>query len=260
MKIINFSIALVILITCVSCKEENKSIEIKEHKHWSYTGETSPEHWAEIEKNSDCNGENQSPINIIVDHTIATNNSDELNIFYSPETILNKVDNNGHSIQFDFNQGDSIQYKKDFYHLKQIHFHEPAEHLVNGIRYPIEIHFVHQSDKGNLTVLGIFGEEGETSDLFQFFKTFLPIKNGESKEINYPVDLSSLYPKSKDYYSYSGSLTTPPCSENVNWVLFKDQLILSYNQVLKLKSNMPINNYRKEQPLNARKVYLNRAN
>lgn len=260
MIIKKISIAIIILIACTSCKKENKSIKTEEDKHWSYTGETSPDNWAEIEKNSDCDGKHQSPINIIIDHAISTNNSNDLKIFYTPETVISKVKNNGHSIQFDFEAGDSIQYKKDFYHLKQIHFHEPAEHLINGIRYPIEIHFVHKSDEDNLTVLSIFGEEGDTSELFHFFNTFLPIKSGESKEMNYPVDLTSLYPKSKDYYSYSGSLTTPPCSENVNWVIFKEQLILSYTQVLKLKSNMPINNYRTEQPLNGRKVYLNSIN
>ncbi len=249
-----------ILIVLGSCKNETgskQSVEKESEKHWSYQGETSPENWAEIEKNSDCDGKNQSPINIIVDHTVPVNNIDNLKVFYSPETVINKVENNGHTIQFEFNLGDSIQYKNDVYHLKQVHFHEPAEHIINGIRYPIEIHFVHKSDQDKLTVLSVFGEEGEVSRLSVFFKTFLPIKNGESKEINYPIDLSFLYPKSKDFYSYSGSLTTPPCTENVNWVIFKDQLILSYDQVLKLKDNMPLNNYRNEQPLNGRKVYFN---
>ncbi len=102
-----------------------------------------------------------------------------------------------------------------------------------------------------------FGEEGEVSGMFDFSESFLPIKDEESKEINYAIDLTSLHPKSKDFYSYSGSLTTPPCTENVNWVIFKNQLILSYKQVLKLKNNMPLNNYRNEHPLNKRKVYLN---
>ena len=239
------------LIIFSSCKNEKKAA------HWSYEGESSPEHWTEIEKNSDCDGKSQSPINIIVDHTVAVNKADQLQVFYSPETELSTVKNNGHSLQFDFEEGDSIHYKKETYHLKQLHFHEPAEHLVNGIRYPIEIHFVHKSDKDHLTVLSVFGEEGDTSDLTRLLKTFLPIESGASKNINYPIDLSSLYPKGNRFYSYSGSLTTPPCSENVNWVIFKDQIILSYEQVLNLKETMPLNNYRNEQPLNERIVYLN---
>jgi len=250
------------LIVIASCKEKNKSslTKNKEQTHWTYDGETSPEHWAEIEKNSDCDGKSQSPINIIVDHTTPVNNVDDLKIFYTPQTVISKVKNNGHSIQFDFEPGDSIRYKKEIYHLKQIHFHEPAEHIINGIRYPIEIHFVHKSDTNNLTVLSIFGEEGEISSLFNFFETFLPIKNGESKIIDQKVDLTSLYPKSTGFYSYSGSLTTPPCTENVNWVIFKDQLILSYTQALLLKANMPLNNYRNEQPLHDRVVQYHYEN
>lgn len=175
-----------LLIIFSSCKNDEKI------KHWTYEGETSPEHWAKIEKNSDCDGKSQSPINIITDHTLPVKNVNNLKVFYSPKTVINKVKNNGHSIQFNFEPGDSIQYKKEVYHLKQIHFHEPAEHLINGIRYPIEIHFVHKSDQNNLTVLGIFGEEGEVSGLFDFFESFLPIKNGESKEINKAIDFTSL--------------------------------------------------------------------
>ena len=251
MKKIFIGLFYALIFIFISCNNEKKI------EHWTYDGETSPEHWAEIEKNSDCDGKSQSPINIIVDHTISVENIDDLKVLYSPKTIISKVENNGHSIQFDFEPGDSIQYKKETYHLKQIHFHEPAEHLVNGIRYPIEIHFVHKSKQDNLTVLSIFGIEGEVSELYGFFETFLPVKKGESKIINQEVDLQSLYPKNKDFYSYSGSLTTPPCTENVNWIIFKDQLILSYKHVLKLKNNMPLNNFRNEQLINDRVVHLN---
>ena len=253
------SLFYIFLIVLSSCKDEHKLSlpKKKESKHWTYDGETSPEHWAEIEKNSDCDGINQSPINIIVDHTVPVNNVNDLKVFYSTETIISKVKNNGHSIQFDFEPGDSIRYKKEIYHLKQIHFHEPAEHIVNGVRYPIEIHFVHKSDQDKLTVLSIFGVEGDVSGLFDFFETFLPIKNGESKVIDQKVDLQSLYPKSKGFYSYNGSLTTPPCTEGVNWVIFKDQVVFSYTQAIKLKDNMPLNNYRNEQPLNDRVVSFN---
>ena len=251
---------LTVLGSCKNDTVSTQSVKKETPKHWTYEGETSPEHWAEIEKNSDCDGKNQSPINIIVDHTITVDRINDLKVFYSPETIISKVENNGHSIQFDFEPGDSIRYKKEIYHLKQIHFHEPAEHIINGVRYPIEIHFVHKSEQNNLTVLSIFGEEGEVSGLFDFLETFLPIKNGESKVIDQKVDLQSLYPKSNEFYSYSGSLTTPPCTEGVNWVIFKDPIVLSYAQVLKLKDNMPLNNYRNEQPLNDRNVYLNSNN
>lgn len=242
-----------------SCKQETKHETVNEtthEKHWSYQGETSPEHWAEIEKNSFCDGKSQSPINIIEkDAQLSTANN--LEFHYSPSTVLKMVENNGHSIQFDFEAGDSITFNNKSYSLKQLHFHEPAEHLINGIKYPIEIHLVHLNKDNEITVLGILGMEGEESQLFEFFESFLPIEKGQTKDINQSLDLTSLFPENKSFYSYSGSLTTPPCSEKVNWVVFKNPIVISVEEVLKLKNNMPLNNYRNEQPLNDRTVYLN---
>ncbi len=226
-------------------------------QHWSYSGETSPEHWVEIEKNSDCGGINQSPINIIHKYAHSVSTKNELNIKYTPTTLIKKVENNGHSIQFDFEAGDSINYKNQTFYLKQIHFHEPSEHKINGITYPIEMHLVHVSKSGEITVFGLLGEEGDKSQLFEFFESFLPLENGGSKEIHQKIDLSDLFLKDKNFYSYSGSLTTPPCSEQVNWIVFKEPFYLSVEEVLKLKNNMPINNYRNEQPLNGRIVLFN---
>jgi len=184
-------------------------------------------------------------------------NINDLKILYNPKTLLNKVENNGHSIQFDFEAGDSINYKNETYYLKQIHFHEPSEHRINGIIYPIETHLVHVSKTGKITVLGVLGEEGDESQLFEFFESFLPLENGATKNIHHNINLSSWFLAERHYYSYSGSLTTPPCTEGVNWIVFKEPIVLSVDEVLKLKNNMPVNNYRNEQPLNNREIKLN---
>ncbi len=249
------------LIVLCSCTNENKSSHLDEkeqheqEQHWSYEGETSPEHWAEIEKDSDCGGMYQSPINIIEKNTVPAKESDHLEVYYSPKTLLSKVENNGHSIEFEFRSGDSIMYKDQMFYLKQIHFHEPSEHKINGLIYPIEAHLVHISSSGKITVLSLLGIEGKESQLFELFKSFLPIKNGESKEINQEIDLTKLTLQNKDYFSYSGSLTTPPCTEDVNWIIFKKPIVISLEEVLALKKNMPLNNYRIEQPINGRVVY-----
>ena len=261
MKLQSSIILSALLISFFACKQEEKTTHTttdNHHAEWSYNGETSPEHWAEIVKNSDCAGKHQSPVNIIaIDTDSIPASQNNLKLIYTPETNLSKVVNNGHSVQFDFEVGDSIHYKNNTFHLKQIHFHEPSEHTINGIKYPIEIHLVHSNKDGEYTVLGILGEEGKESQLFEFLESFLPLKNGETKEINHSIDLETLFPTNKDYYSYSGSLTTPPCTENVNWVVFKNPIILSVDEVNKLKDNMPVNNYRNEQPLNDRVVNLN---
>ncbi|WP_299550456.1 carbonic anhydrase family protein [Seonamhaeicola sp.] len=250
-------LTLLVAIACYKTqKRPNNTIagHGTQEMHWSYSGETSPVHWAEIEKNSDCNGNHQSPINIIHNDVDSVRINNDLKILYTPSTLLSKVENNGHSIQFDFEPGDSINYKGKTFYLKQIHFHEPSEHRINGMIYPIEMHLVHVSKRGEITVLGVLGEEGKESQLFEFFESFLPLENGAVKDIHQKIDLSGLFLEDKHYYSYGGSLTTPPCSENVNWIVFKEPIILSVEEVLKLKNNMPLNNYRNEQALNGRIV------
>ena len=249
--------ALLVIAACTN-KKKSASEPVTAHQaqdHWSYQGETSPEHWTEIEKNSDCGGASQSPINIIDNTTVPMNPNDSLHLFYSPKTVLSKVENNGHSIQFDFETGDSIQFKNQVYYLKQIHFHEPSEHKINGVTYPIEAHLVHMSQNKQLMVFSVLGVEGEESQMFEFFKSFLPLENGETKEIHQELDITNLSLENRGYYYYSGSLTTPPCTENVNWIVFKDPIVISLDEVLALRKNMPLNNYRNEQPINDRTIY-----
>jgi len=259
-------ILIILVFSVISCKNKKSEATLNSGmmahhkdettKHWSYQGESSPEHWAEIEKQSDCAGINQSPINIIeVDSWYAPKDSLNLKIDYNSQTLIHDVINNGHTVQFDFELGDMIRYKNEVYDLKQIHFHESSEHTIDGIRFPIEIHLVHVNTTGVYTVLSILGKEGKEHIPFEFLEFFLPIKNGATKTIGKPFDLNSIFPENtEEYYSYDGSFTTPPCSETVNWIVFKQPIILSLNQVLKLKDNMPLNNYRNEQPLNNRKV------
>ncbi len=178
---------ILLVVSAMSCnKEQQKHWYKQAHKeqsdesHWSYEGETSPEHWAELEKDSDCSGQRQSPINIIDIYTVEDKDQEStIELFYSPKTILNKVRNNGHSIQFDFDKGDSIAYNQTNFNLFQIHFHEPSEHTINGVRYPIEIHLVHQSQEKNYTVLSIFGVEGEQSQTMEDMESFLPLQKGQ---------------------------------------------------------------------------------
>ena len=249
--------ALLCLASCQNPSEHKSASEKEETHEWSYAGETSPEHWAEIEKNSDCDGKNQSPINIIDLNVVKTDNdSNRLALLYSPETKLTKVTNNGHSIQYDFEKGDSICNQDKHFNLIQIHFHEPSEHTINGVRYPIEIHLVHQGPENQYTVIAIMGIEGTESEAIERMESYLPLKVGESKEIDRSLDLTSMFPKNKAYYNYSGSLTTPPCSEVVEWIIFKEPIVLSLEEVLKLKRDMPLDNYRDEQALNGRLVTL----
>lgn len=226
-----------------------------DHPEWDYTGELSPEHWAEMEEYSDCSGRHQSPVNIIdINSETDWELEKKMKLGYDASTHIYDVINNGHTVQFDFEEGDSLIWNDQTFYLKQIHFHEPAEHMINGIRYPIEIHLVHQSEEGSLAVVGILGKEGLGSAAFDFLENYLPLPPGSVAKIDKAFDLNSVLPEDLAFYTYPGSLTTPPCSEGVRWFVMKDAIELSEDQVLTLQENMPHNNYRGHQPLNGRRV------
>ena len=119
----------------------------------------------------------------------------------------------------------------------------------------LEMHMVHTNEEGEITVLGILGEEGKNSAPFEFLEKYLPIPKDSKKIINAPFNLNLNLPEDHEsFFFYTGSLTTPPCTENVNWILFRNSITLSLEQVIVLQELMPLNNYRNEQPLNERVV------
>jgi carbonic anhydrase len=241
-------------------REENLEFRHQiENEKWTYKGETGPEHWAEIEKDSDCDGKFQSPINIIDIDAVTDHSLKPIRIHYSSNVKIHDVLNNGHSIQYDFEKGDYITIGDKKYELKQIHFHEASEHTINGIRYPLEIHMVHVSNDKNIAVLAVLAQEGKSSEPFTFLEKYLPVRKGEIKTIDAYFDLNLNLPSNKAYYTYSGSLTTPPCTENVSWYIFKTPITVSVDQVKQLQLLMPLSNYRHEQPLNGREVKMNKG-
>ncbi len=231
------------------------------HKNaWSYEGETSPEHWAEIEANATCDGTHQSPINIIeVDTKKEASGLKEEDIHYKELTTIYSVTNNGHSIQYNFKDDENyVSFKDKNYVLKQFHFHSPSEHTINGIRYPLVIHMVHQSSEKDFVVFAFMVKEGEASKPFSFIESYLPVKEGETKIIEKPYDFNESVAYNASHFYYKGSLTTPPCTETVNWFVFKEPITASLDQVKALSELMPKNNYRNEQPLNDRTVLLSK--
>jgi len=252
-----------IILICSACSQTNSkdqttssTTEKKETPtHWSYEGESGPEHWTAIEKESDCGGQAQSPINIIEKDALSREMNTKLfNFYYSPQTIIRNVVNNGHSIQYNFDAGDHIDYEGSEFALKQFHFHEPSEHTINGVRYPLEIHLVHQSAEKEYLVLSFMAIEGATSPTFSFLESYLPIKVGETKAVETMFDFNEILSGKEACFHYTGSLTTPPCTEGVNWFIFKEPITVSETQVKQLQALMPMNNYRTTQALNGRVV------
>lgn len=267
-----FISAIIFISTCIeSDKNPNTKSENMEaqaeliqnnviEQYWIYEGETDPEHWEEIGQNSSCEGYRQSPVDIIERDALITNSGLKISdLHYPKETTIHSVTNSGHSIQYNFDRRDHyVTFKMKRYNLAQFHFHAPAEHTLNGVRYPLAIHMVHQSKDNHFVVFAIMVEEGENNEIFDFLESYLPLYGDETKEIGQPHNFNHYISDNFDHFYYKGSLTTPPCTETVNWFVFKNPFTISSGQVKLLAALMPRKNYREEQPLNGRRVFLSR--
>ncbi len=222
-----------------------------ETQHWSYKGETGPLHWADLNPEyAGCGtGKFQTPIDI--NKTYKTNLS-KLNFSYTEQSL--SVINNGHTVQINFNPGNTVIIDGEKYTLLQFHFHTPGEHTVNGKHFPMEMHFVHKDSKGELGVVGLFFVEGKKNLELQKIIDNLPEEINETKSVSsVKINPANFLPYKMDYYHYSGSLTTPPCTEGVSWIMLKYPVEASAEQINALKKIMG-ENARPVMPLNKRFV------
>lgn len=218
--------------------------------HWGYTGKEAPENWAKLSPEfSDCAGKNQSPINL-TDFIDAQLNP----LKFDYKAGGNEVVNNGHTIQVNYAPGSTVTIDGKVFELKQFHFHAPSENQINGKSFPFEAHLVHMDQNGNIAVIGIMYTEGKENKALAEFWSLIPENAGDSKKLEKIVDASLLLPAEQSYYRFNGSLTTPPCTEGVLWILFKESVSISKEQVEKFAKIMKHPNNRPVQPVNARPV------
>jgi carbonic anhydrase len=200
--------------------------------HWSYHGDQGPAHWGEVGSPLCASGKTQSPIDIDrhqVQSKKLTPESLQVNYRQLPLRLLN----NGHSIQADALGDESLTFKGEAYRLRQFHFHVPSEHLFNHRAYPMEMHLVNQTVDGRLLVLGVMIEEGkENAELAHLWRA-MPSVEGQKAVLagKDSPDLEKLLPGKTHHFYYTGSLTTPPCSEGVQWVLYERPIELSRQQI-----------------------------
>ncbi|MTH45621.1 carbonic anhydrase [Intestinirhabdus alba] len=222
--------------------------------HWSYQGDGAPERWGEIsEAFKVCQtGMSQSPVDIR-QQFVREERLPPLEIRYvdSPAIFLN----NGHTLQAAPDGGgvNSIQLDGYAYTLEQFHFHAPSENTVNGQHYAMEMHLVHKSLTGKLAVVAVMFEPGSPNKALEHLWKTIPA-TGNSVSLSSPVKINQLLPKNRAYWRFSGSLTTPPCSEKVAWIVMKSPLTLSAEQLRKFKTAMRHDNNRPTQPLNGRTI------
>ncbi len=222
------------------------------HKpHWTYEGKAGPENWGKLSPEfATCEiGRNQSPINI--ENAAAASLKPIRGIQKFP---AKDIFNNGHTVQVNFKTGNMLVLDSAPYQMKQVHFHAPSENKINGKSFPLEAHFVHADSKGNLTVIGVMFKEGKANLGLTKLWAQLPDKEGEPVPVKNRVIPSELIPENRGYYRFSGSLTTPPCSEGVRWIMMKTPMTASKEQIEAFEQAVHHSNNRPVQALNGRVV------
>jgi len=229
----HFLRAIAVAAACPACAAVARAED-----HWSYEGKTGPEKWGSLEKqNAVCSvGTRQSPLDIVQPVKAALPG---LKLDYKP--AVTEVLNNGHTIQVNVPPGSTMTAGADSYELLQFHFHRPSEHQIAGKSYPMEVHFVHRTKAGTLGVVGVLLTEGTANPVFAAITKVMPAKPGTIKTGLLAIDPNGLLPAGRGYYRYAGSLTTPPCSEDVDWFLLTDTMSLAATDIAAFAKLYPMN-------------------
>jgi carbonic anhydrase len=221
--------------------------------HWSYSGDTGPSHWSQLEPDyAVCGtGKTQSPVNIETAH-VQQQELPPLIFNYHPSTM--RIVDNGHTVQVSVPPGDTLTVGDHRYTLVQFHFHHPSEEALDGKSFDMVAHLVHRDEQGHLAVVAVPLQKGAANPLLSTLWQNLPHERGhEAAPAGVAINAAALLPADLSYYTYTGSLTTPPCSESVRWFVLKSPMTLSADQVATFAKLYPAN-ARVLQPLNGRAV------
>ncbi|OIT33507.1 PREDICTED: bifunctional monodehydroascorbate reductase and carbonic anhydrase nectarin-3 [Nicotiana attenuata] len=212
-----------------------RSGEVDDEREFSYDEkrENGPANWSNIRPDwKDCSGKLQSPIDLLDLRAEVVSNLGILQKDYKPSnaTLLNR----GHDIMLRLADGGYLKINETQYQLKQLHWHTPSEHTVNGERFNLEAHLVHESNNGQFAVIGILYEIGLLPDPFlSMIENELKVpadKNGKERAIG-TIDPNQIKLDGKNYFRYIGSLTTPPCTEGVVWTIDRKVKTVTRRQI-----------------------------
>jgi carbonic anhydrase len=218
--------------------------------HWTYEGVDGPARWADADSaNRVCSvGNQQSPIDI--GDTVKAQ-LPPLKIIWDKHT--DTIVNDGHTIQLNIAESSILSLGETYYRLLQFHFHHPSEHSIGGKRFAMEVHFVHANAANALAVIGVLMVAGKANAVFSKVVSTMPGQEGPPVKSDPAIDPNGLLPVKRAYYRYSGSLTTPPCSETVDWLLLADPISVADDDVARFAKVFPMN-ARPVQKLNRRFV------
>ncbi|MDQ2779051.1 MAG: carbonic anhydrase family protein [Pseudomonadota bacterium] len=196
--------------------------------HWSYAGTGGPQAWADLKPEfALCgNGQRQSPIDIRGGLAV---DLDPVRFDYhaTPFGVLD----NGYTVQVNVAPGNSIDIGGKRFELLQFHFHRPAEERIDGRSFEMSLHLVHKDEQGRLAVVAVLFEKGEKQSEVQKVWNNLPLERNQESAARTPLDLLKLLPDDRRYITYMGSLTTPPCSEGVQWIVMRQPVTLTAEQI-----------------------------
>lgn len=217
---------------------------------WDYPAPGGPENWGDLsEEFRTCAvGMGQSPVNL----TGYTYADSTITFHYAGAAAATR--NNGHTVYLDYAEGNSIDIDGRRYELKGIHYHAPGEHLLDGQDFAAELQMVHGDPNGNLAVVGLLFRIWEASPLIQNLLDVAP-EVGRSASLSAGPRAAEYVPGRQDFYVYEGSLTTPPCTEGVRWVVMQHIDTVSERQVRELKELSGGPNNRPVQSLRERRIF-----
>ncbi len=196
--------------------------------HWDYVGENGPEAWGKMKPEfATCaTGQRQSPIDIRDGIAVQLQ---PIEFEYHPSNF--SVIDNGHTIQVNVGVGNAITVGGKRFDLLQFHFHRPSEERINGRQFDMVAHLVHKDAEGKLAVVAVLLDRGSAQPVIQTVWNALPLEKGEAVPAPTQIDMNQLLPEDRRYYTYMGSLTTPPCSEGVLWMVMKQPVQLAASQI-----------------------------
>ena len=221
------------------------------HHEWGYEGPTGPAKWGDLKSDyAGCKlGHAQSPIDI---RSTKKEKLEAITFDYHASPL--KIIDNGHTVQVNYAPGSGMTIGGQRYELLQFHFHTPSEERIHGKSYPLVAHLVHKNAEGKLAVVAVLFKQGKANPYLKSIWSHLPHDKGvEHVSEDVSIDLASALPSKRGYYNFAGSLTTPPCSEEVNWFVLKQPVTVSTAQ-LKQFHRLYKHNARPVQPLYDRVV------
>ena len=222
--------------------------------HWAYEGKEGPKEWGTLDSSyAACSvGKTQSPIDIK-----GAKKTDLPALNFSYHAVPLRIINNGHTIQVNYAPGSTLSVGEKLYTLQQFHFHHPSEEHVNGKEFPLVAHLVHADAEGHLVVIAVLFELGNANSLIETLWENIPAVKEKPHDSSISIQAQDLIPSERSYFTYAGSLTTPPCSEGVSWYVLNSHTTISPQQLTAFAKIYPMN-ARPIQPTNGREILLSK--